>query len=216
MRPTLVGAAIASSVLLFSPHADAQTRDTYVAIAAGAVNLRDAELEYEGNPDRYRFASFDNGYLFSGALGRSLGENFRVEGEIAYRANDESFIMPGEGGHGTASSLAFMGNVYWDAPVDWALRPYAGFGLGAAQVTHEGFVVADIGVPERTLSDDSGWAFAYQAMLGARREIGDDWIVGGEYRYFSAAEPKIDDLDGFTYDTDYDSHALLISLARRL
>jgi opacity protein-like surface antigen len=215
MRPIILSALLASSVLTFAPAAAADERP-YVSLSAGAANLRDAELEYPGNADRDRVASFDNGYVIAAAYGRSIGERFRLEGEIAYRANDEGFIMPGQGGDGHAGALSLMANGYWDIPVNWRLRPYLGMGLGAAAVSHEDFVVADLGVPARTLVDDSGWGFAYQAMIGARAPIGDNWLWGAEYRYFGVAEPKLDDADGFTYDTDYDSHALMVSLARRL
>ncbi len=214
MRNLIIGALLASSAMtLASMPAQAET---YASVSAGAVNLRDAELEYNDNPDRDRFASFDNGFVIAGALGRSTGHNFRVEGEIAYRANDEAFIMPGEGGDGRATALSVMGNAYWDAPVGWGVRPFVGAGLGTARVTHEDFQVTDLGQPSATLSDDSGWALAYQAMAGVRAPLGENWLWSAEYRYFGAAEPKIDDEDGFTYDTDYESHAVMFALTRRL
>ncbi len=207
---------MASTALALTIVSPAAAQDAYVSVSAGAINLGDAELEYPGNPERDRFASFDNGYVVSAAVGRRIGSDFRVEAELSYRANQQAFTMPGQGGEGQAASMALMANGYWDAPVAWRVRPYVGFGVGAARVSHEGFVVADLGQPERTLVDDSGWGFAYQAMAGARAPIGEDWLAGLEYRYFGVAEPKLDDADGFTYDTDYESHAVMVALARRL
>jgi OmpA-OmpF porin, OOP family len=214
MRTLIIGALIASSTVALAS-APARAEGAYVSVSAGAINLRDAELEYPDNAERDRFASFDNGLVISGAVGRSV-RDFRFEGEIAYRANDEAFIMPGMGGEGSAQSWAFIGNAYWDMPVEWRVRPYLGAGLGAAMVSHDGFVVADLGEEPMTLADDSGWGLAYQGMAGVRTPLGEDWLWTAEYRYFSVAEPKIDDAEGFTYDTDYDSHALMVGLARRL
>jgi len=215
MRTVLIGVFLASSAIALAPMT-AHAEGAYASVSAGAINLRDAELEYNDNPDRDRVASFDNGFVIAGALGREVGENYRVEGEIAYRANDEDFIMPGAGGEGRATAWSLMGNAYWDAPVSWRLQPYLGAGLGAAMVTHDGFVVSDLGEPTTILADDSGWAFAYQAMAGVRAPLGEDWLASAEYRYFGAAEPKIDDVEGFTYDTDFDSHAVMVALTRRL
>lgn len=215
MRNLIIGALLASSAMALAP-VQARAEGAYASVSAGVINLRDAELEYNDNPDRDRFASFDNGFAIAGALGREVGEGFRVEGEIAYRANDEAFIMPGQGGGGRATAWSIMGNAYWDAPVAWRVQPYLGAGLGAAMVTHKGFAVTDLGEPTTTLADDSGWALAYQAMAGVRAPLGENWLWSAEYRYFGAAEPKIDDEDGFTYDTDYDSHSIMLALTRRL
>jgi len=213
-----ISAMLAVGTALVAPLAalPAAAQETYARVSAGVVNLRDSELEYQGNPGRDREASFDNGFGFAGALGHGMGEHVRLEGEIAYRSNDQDFLLPGDGGEGSASSWAFMGNAYYDFNAGGRLRPYVGFGLGAALVAHEGFATSDLFEdPEQKLVDDEGWAFAYQAMAGVRGDVSPNWGWNAEYRYFSAAEPKLDDVDGFTYDTDYDSHAVMVGLSRR-
>ncbi|NWG52370.1 MAG: porin family protein [Hydrogenophilaceae bacterium] len=205
-----------AAAAMFAHGARAQEAERYARVSAGLTNLRDAELEYPDVSERDRFASFDNGFAVAGAVGRALGPTFRIEGEIAYRNNDEAFITPGGGGEGQASSVAFMANGYW-APRAGAGRvsPYFGLGIGAAQVTHEGFVDRAFDGTITPIADDSGWGFAWQGMAGARVRLSADWAMDVEYRYFSVAEPKIEDADGFIYDTDYDSHALMIGAVRR-
>lgn len=125
--------------------------------------------------------TMDLGFGFGAFLGGRVSPNFRIEGEIGYRSNDlKSFGATAVGGDVT--SLAFMANAYYDIPVQSAVIPYVGGGLGIADVEMS------------SLRNDSDTVFAYQFMVGGAVPVSQDVALSAEYRLFGTEDPRAGNL----------------------
>jgi opacity protein-like surface antigen len=132
--------------------------DWYVSGSAGATFLNDADISGDVITTvatirtRSNFKSeHDTGFTVMGAMGRRVGDNFRLEAEIGYRRNALDNITaaptsaftdthsPGKGvdfnvASGDVSALSFMVNAFYDIPLDMPLKPYLGGGVGLAHL----------------------------------------------------------------------------------
>ena len=88
----------------------------------------------------------DDGLGLSLAVGSKLGRLFRIEGELAYRANDLSEISYFNSLTGTPETIpvsgeitgmSLMANMYLDWFPEKAVCPYIGLGLGGAKLEGE-------------------------------------------------------------------------------
>lgn len=141
--------------------------------------------------DRVTGGSIDSGfdYKSGGILG--LGAGFEVspslafEAEYAYRKADAKLRNSGDD-KGKTESNAFMVNaLYKFQPLgqDGAWRPYAGGGLGVANLNIEKF---DLG------SDlDSDYQLAYQLMGGVGYSVSPKLTLLGEARFFGINDQNI-------------------------
>jgi opacity protein-like surface antigen len=198
--------------------------DWYVSGTAGATFLNDADLEpfiavpvVPGItfPDRLATdGGFDTGFAVAGAIGRRVGDNWRLEGEIGYRRNALDrlslvgfFTDAVDGGRGNdiggdMSALSFMANVFYDIPLDMPLRPYLGGGVGLAHLWSSASfpnIAAAAAVclilqpcdnipTERFSGSDT--VFAYQAGVGLAYEIISNLTASVDYRYFATSDPS--------------------------
>jgi len=94
------------------------------------------------------------------------------------------------------NTTSFLLNVYRDFPVGTVLRPYLGFGLGAANVELRYTEYTPVPVFENPLIDDDTWTFAYQIVAGLTVPLGQHFGVGAEYRYWRAPDVALEDLTG--------------------
>jgi len=180
----------------------------YGALGVGVVGLEDSHLDYSGAIANYR-VEYDAGWAVSGALGFRLRRHWRLEVEISHRENDVFDVDPGVDADGTVTSTTYMVNSYYDFPV-YSLSgfvPYIGAGLGRAQFTH------DIDLNGGRLSDASSHALAYQVIGGLEFPvISRKMSATLEYRYLATTRPLFQDMGGFFYHTDYDSHSIVLGL----
>jgi opacity protein-like surface antigen len=116
-------------------------------------------------------------------------ERFRADFEVSYTNNSVSgtdFLStngsvdfwdtdPGATGH--ASTLALLGNAYFDLPTGSALRPYVGVGAGIALVS--GHYVSSIG----SYLDADVWAPAAQLITGVSVALSDHVALVVDYRF---------------------------------
>lgn len=169
-------------VLLMLAVAAPQARAQLYAGAYGGLDIgHDGDATQSGAPGVF---TMDVGFGFGVFAGGYFGEAMRIEGEIGYRSNDlKSFAGSGIGGEVT--SLAFMGNAYFDIPVQSVLTPYVGAGFGIADVEMSGF---------QTGKDT---VFAGQVMAGAAIATSPNVSLTFEYRLFGTDEPRI---DGFEFE----------------
>jgi opacity protein-like surface antigen len=135
---------------------------------------------------------FGTGWVLGVALGTTVADDFRVEGELEYRSSD--FDIEGLEGEDTLSTLSLMLNGYYDFQTGSALTPYVGAGIGWAR--HD---IDDADV------DDS--VFAYQATLGVCWALNDTMALDFAYRYFATADPEFGDGED-AQELEYDSHNL--------
>ncbi|MDF2764319.1 MAG: surface antigen msp4 family protein [Rhodospirillales bacterium] len=204
MRTKLLATAALAGVLgCASP---AQAEGIYVGAFGGVGNLEDADLE-AGGVD-FDFES-DTGWLVGAAVGYGFDFGLRTEAEIAYRMNDldEGSVAGVDFGvDGDTTALSFMGNLWFDVPVAWAVRPFIGAGAGMAQVSLND---AEAGAGE--IADDSDWVFAYQLGAGLGYRLNPTLDLTAEYRYFATDDPE---LEAFGIDADYEyaSHSVLFGV----
>ena len=111
------------SAIIVGTVANAKNMGPYLSLSLGAQSMHDAENEFSGQGE-LEF-EIESGMVFSAAIGTSLAENFRVELEGNYRANDldqlqvtnPGTLFPFAGGtkrsmEGELESYGLMGNLY--------------------------------------------------------------------------------------------------------
>jgi len=86
-------------------------------------------------------ATARTGFNFAGVAGFAWPMGLRVEGEVAYRSNRQDYnlegtLFPGLPtstlAYSNITSVAAMGNVYWDFRINEKWRPYIGGGVGVS------------------------------------------------------------------------------------
>jgi opacity protein-like surface antigen len=178
IKVTLIAAAFS---LLGVQGASAQ--NIYVGVQGGL------NLTFESEIDGFDALTYDPGFVVSGVVGYKIIPNVRLEGELAYRLNDldeiVGFPIPGD-----MSSLAVMGNVFYDFTTGSPLTPYIGGGLGVANVE------IDFDVPG---GKDDDTVFAYQVALGAAYELSPAAALTLDLRYFGTENADLFGAE-FTYD----------------
>jgi opacity protein-like surface antigen len=145
---------------------------------------------------------YDTGYVLGIAGGWQATPNLGVELEYAYRNADARLRRTG-GVSGTTESNAWMVNgiykfIHEGSP--WA--PYAGLGLGAADLNVE--------TGDATGGDlDSDYQFAYQAIAGVAYNINPNFAIVGEARFFGINDQTIEN-DDVSFKSTYQTFDLLV------
>lgn len=199
LKPILAGAALAITGVL-SNAAVAQD-GFYISGGAGLNWLHDAEVSTSPSRD----ADFDGGWGALGALGYRFG-NWRVEGEVGYRANDVDEVSGGAGG-GDMRSLSAMVNAIYELGAFSGVRPYLGAGIGWARVK-----LNDASLAGAALTDDADSQFAYQGLLGFQVPLANALNLDVGYRYFATLDPKFRNAAGNSFDSEYRSHMVMVGL----
>ncbi len=150
----------------------ASAQSTYVSVMGGANIAHDGEID-----DTTVDTSFDTGYAFAGAIGFNFGD-YRLEGEVSYRANDIDNIGGFDFSPSSIVTTAVMANAYYDFDSGSPLVPYAGVGLGV------GFSTLELLGFEGDTTD-----FAYQVIFGGAYEMTDTLDLTLDYRLFSMGMP---------------------------
>ena len=178
----------------------------YVCGNIGFAMLSDSDITDSTDPGVTLTMEYDTGWTLGGALGYGFG-SFRVEGEIAYQANDIdklSILGIPFNASGDVSSLAFLINGYFDFVNDSAFTPYLSAGLGYAKVDLNDFNIAGSGEPD--YSDDDS-VFAYQVGLGVGYAVTEKVTIDVKYRYFATEDPEFD-----TAEVEVASHNFLFGV----
>jgi opacity protein-like surface antigen len=122
--------------------------------------------------------SVDSGTAVIGALGKYLGENLRIEGEVGYRSNEIGNVD-------TLSHTTVMLNGEWDIPVTEALSLSLGAGLGIDWLSSSETSTYFPGAP----SDET--AFAYQGVAGLSYALTDTIAITASYRHLETSSDGI-------------------------
>lgn len=213
----LMGAAI--PVLSAAQTAESATPNRwYGTIYLGASSVSDADATLSGSgPGKLRLGS---GETYGGAIGRRIGNDFRVEGEISYRSNKiKSTSVPGLNSAQTDADYAalfLMVNGYYDFPelvTSFAkFRPYVGAGIGRAQEVDTDL---QIGGAQREFS---GSKTASQLLAGVNWDYNSRWSAGIGIRYTNAGKVKLEGTGataGQTLTADYKGTTLIASVGYR-
>ena len=213
----------------------AEAAGLYIEGFAGLTLLDDYELDDPTGTIIGAEVKNKVGGNIGAALGVAIplgGIDVRLEGEVAYRANEPDEIntnflgidVDGDpDGESKTTALSGMANGHIDLWVLPQLALSAGAGIGYARV--ETVVTSDFGgvlglgnirfVDE---DDETDTALAYQLMAGVRYNIGAHAAISAGYRYFATddLEYDINGQDGaLTYDSEYKTHNFNIGLAYR-
>lgn len=172
----------------------------YMKIFAGATVPQDDtfSLDESGEDPLSSGLDYDAGTIFGIAAGYNVTPNAALEFEYAYRVADAT-LDAGSEVDGQTKASSYMANaVYTFNPVDaaGAVKPYAGIGLGATDLTYE---------PGSGLERLGGdLSFSYQAIAGIGYQVNESWTLSGEVRYFGVTEDDLSNsFAGFktTYQT---------------
>ena len=188
MHAIKVGAFTSALCLSFSPAAfaadvsPANSYGYYIGLFGGYEVESDLSFDVIQSVDRD-----DSAYLGLVA-GAQVTDMVRAEVEVSYRFDSEGEGCPSDlkciNGDFDASSLAILGNVWLDLPVDMPVQPYIGGGLGFANT-----------MVDSPVGDGSDLGLAYQLGGGIRYNAGESLTLDAGYRY-----KRIDvDNDAFAY-----------------
>ena len=216
-RYLLAATALATGLAAMASPAAARDRSAYVGLEAGALFVKDTDVDLAliDDDDEDIFAddfAIDHKMGIDGDLiaGYDFGM-FRAEAELDYKRSehkdysddDDSFDADGR-----TSVYSLMANAMIDVGQDEGVSFYAGAGIGYAQITH---VLEDNDDEDgfRLQLRDRG--FAWQAIAGVRAVVSQYFDIGLKYRYFDGGNVSDND-EGIDLDSDYKSHSLLFSL----
>jgi opacity protein-like surface antigen len=214
MNARLLGTAGLATVLAAAT--PAQADGIYIGAFGGVNFAQDSDFSYDpgGGYDVELDVQHDTGWLAGAAVGYAFDFGLRAEAEAAYRMNDfDQFEIAGFGYDldGDVSTLSLMGNLWFEAPLTAAFRPFVGVGVGMAQVSLNDVEAPVIG--PGTFVDDSDWVFAYQVGGGVAYRFTPGWDVTAEYRYFATDDAEVG-VEGTSGDGEYEysSHSVLLGV----
>ena len=153
------------------------------------------------------------GFSFTGGLGIDLENSFRVEGEMTYAFNSVGKVAgTGNGSSfnttftgGDVASLAFMGNVAYDFPIQNRFTPYVMGGLGLV-----GLFMNDARADGVVISDSSDFVFGMQLGAGVSMPLDDVVTLEAGYRYMETQDPEFGDQRGLPFTTEFSSHTFTL------
>ena len=157
-------------------------------------------------------ATFDNGYVLSGAAGYRWDGGFRTELEVNYRHNTLNDIntRPSVGKQGV---LGVMGNLIYEFNTENAMdiTPYVGGGFGGSWNKWTGVGSPSAATPTFT---DRDFAWQWQAIGGLSIPLSEQLSAFTEYRYMGAINNKFNSVPaGFqAFHHSPRSHNLLVGL----
>ena len=170
----------------------------YLSGNIGGYSVNDADIN-DGDDDGE--VSFDDGFVATGALGRTVGSAGRVEAELGYRANDiDKTKIDGEGevaNDGDLATISLMGNAYYDFNIGSSFTPFLGAGIGLANIE------ADTDLTDK----ENDTVFAYQLAAGGSLAVGEKLNIDLQYRYFATDDPEFDGVEA-----EYNTHNLMFGL----
>lgn len=192
----------------------------YMGVYAGPTWWLDTFASLSGG--EFQEHQIDSGYHVGGVLGYRMCSGIRLELDLGWRDNGiDRLHLHDSAGSGLSEptlstssdlrALSYLGNVIFECVwemCDCCLRPFFGFGAGAATVYHQahysGFDV-----------DDNETVFAYQLIIGLAYPMCDGCMdLAIEYRRFSTADLTLTTAgSGELHFRDYlHSHNLVVSL----
>lgn len=222
----------------------AQADDHWYGALSGGATLLDDDfsahgLDYNGQslPNTRLHGDFGTGYFAGAAIGRTLGDHWRLETEFMYHENDLDNIkvradgglgaaLGGSsvagarlGGHGDFETTSLIENAFYDFHYG-SFRPYFGAGIGVAHVTindaritHLQRLQALAPVNDAALVDSGDTVFAYQIGAGIAYPICPRLMASIDYRFLDAVDPGFHgDTSLANFHTQYRTNNVGVSL----
>ncbi len=149
----------------------------YVSVFGGASFLNDVNGFSSGTSLSVRT---NLGYIFGGAIGAHLNDNFRAELELSHASWSVNSISssgsPFSPAQGQLSATYILGNVWYDFKSESAFTPYIGGGLGVGLPNQD--FTANGGV-----NSDTPVQLAFQLGVGAKYALSDKIDLDIGYRF---------------------------------
>lgn len=197
----------------------AEDRKWYATATAGFVTQSDQRLDYT-RPGvagvTSRKLPLDTGILTGAAIGRRVGDAWRIEAEFMYQSVDHPnfTLVTGTAGDGNYASTTVAVNALreFDLFGSPSARTYAG--LGAVYATEVDVDFETAGVEQSF----SGSGAGVQALLGARYEFGERAFVDAGIRYLLVSGVELDAEEGGAVGrikADYEPLAVTVSFGWR-
>jgi len=191
-----------SSLIILSCPIFVHAEGAYFSINTGVAIVPDYDWDDPDFGSTQVEIESEAGFCGGIALGYGFSNNYRLEGEIVYQANDldkitvsdqVSVVMSGD-----HSSMALLLNGYYDFANDSKFTPFISAGIGYAQinindVNYVGSGVSDI--------DDDDKVFAYQGSVGVGYALSEQTSFDVKYRFFGTTDPEFG-----TSSLEYGSH----------
>jgi opacity protein-like surface antigen len=193
MKLNPIPLASLSLMLLVAATANAQERAWYATALLGAASQSSQSLAFSGpggpaaGPARYGAG------LFSGAaLGRSLGDGWRLEGEFSYQSTEldgAPFSGPaGPAGKGNHAATALAVNLLKEFDLGGRPQVRTYLGAGLVRLTEVDIDFSTAGQPERSYSGSGG---GWQLLAGARYDLGERWFVDAGLRWLQTSRLRL-------------------------
>jgi opacity protein-like surface antigen len=193
----------------------------YSELRLGSIAAEDSDIE-DGLRDT-NFDAFDIGTALSFAVGfarpRDNGQGWRAELEVSRWQNHADVIDFGKSRgefrlSGPVDILGVAGNLIYDFAPRATLRPYAGLGVGFAEVDYD-ITLHEAGM-ETPYVDDADSGLAVQALLGVGVRLTERLEASLNYRYWWAPSIKLTNPQQVSLKTEHSAHLLMLGLRYRM
>ena len=194
----------------------------YSELRLGSIAAEDSDID-DGQRDT-NFDAFDIGAALSFAVGfaRHRGEGgrgWRGELEVSRWENHADVIDFGKFRgefrlSGPVEILAASANLIYDFAPEAKLRPYAGVGVGFADIDYDVTLYEDGSSTQYVDDSDSG--FAAQVLLGVGVGLTERLEASLNYRYWWAPWVTLEDPQQTRLKTEHSAHLLMLGLRYRL
>ena len=208
MLKRILGAGASAMVLAMSslPAGAALPHGWYVSLQGGANFLEDTSVTV-APPGFTGTIEPDTGWVVMGAVGYRWDTNWRVEFELAYRAND--FDASGAN-TGEVTQFSQMFNAIYEIP----LTSHTALGLGAGL----GGTLVSFDVDTQPFSFDDDYVLTGQLIAQLTHRVSRRLELFIDYRYSVADQPEHDFTTPLNRVASYDvdNHAVMIGLRHDL
>jgi outer membrane protein OmpA-like peptidoglycan-associated protein len=175
------------------------TEGPYLDVGTGANFSRDQNV-YDANGQPAGTLEYDGGVPGTIAAGYAIANGWRGDLEFAFRRNDvndgASVATNGEIDAGTLMAMA-----WYDWPVTWKVRPFAGAGVGTARL--------DLSSGNGATFGESDRVGAYQLAMGASSWLTRQLALTLSYRLINTEEAQF---QGSGLRSEYTSDSAMIGL----
>jgi opacity protein-like surface antigen len=161
----------------------------------------------------------DTGFLAGGAIGRYVGDAWRIEAEFMYQSVDHpvfSLVAGGPGlpsGDGNYASTSIAVNALREFDLFGSPRTRTYAGVGAVHATEVDLDFESNGVERSFSGSESG----VQALLGARYSLGERAFIDTGVRYLLISNAEMNGEEGAVgrIKADYEPLAITVSFGWR-
>lgn len=199
-KAKLLGAGLIGMLPLAMPAQMTVTEGPYIDAGTGANFSRDQRV-YNSSGQQVGELEYDGGIPGTLAAGYALANGWRGDVEFGFRRNDV-----GDGAsvasNGSVDVGTMMAMLWFDWPVPWAVRPYAGAGAGQAELDLSGAGGSGSG-------SDSDTVFAWQLSTGLLAQLSPRFALTLGYRLLTTEEARF---TGSGLRSEYQSDSAMLGL----